>query len=210
MTTGPCDVQITTGSAAGMLAAWASIRARTNGCAATVREITSSRNVRNPAQRRRMWHASYIPAGKAMAGTPQPAQFGNPKLHFAVLPPWAPAASPSSTGRGAREVPRQAPPSWRSDHHSRRVRQTSRGPPVAGAHFSGARTFFKPLFLVTSALWCAHARPGPPAAGQQSSRVAKKPNGTAVAAAITRVCCDRDQPSTGRSKPRRAPPVPVR
>ena len=35
-TTGPCDVQITTGSAAGMLAAWANIRARTNGCAATV------------------------------------------------------------------------------------------------------------------------------------------------------------------------------
>jgi hypothetical protein len=75
-TTGPCEVQITNGSAAAaMLAAWTSARARTNGCAATVREITSSRNVRNPARRRRMRHASYIPAAKAMAGTPQSGEF---------------------------------------------------------------------------------------------------------------------------------------
>ena len=76
ITTGPCDVQITTGSAAAArLAAWTSARPRTNGCAATVREITSSRNVCNPARRRRMRHASYIPAAKAMAGAAQLGEF---------------------------------------------------------------------------------------------------------------------------------------
>ena len=144
-----------------MLAAWASIRARTNGCAAAMKEITSSRNVRNPAQRRRMWHASYIPAGKDMAGTPQPAQFGNPKLHFAVLPPWAPAASPSSTGRGAREVPRQAPPVLALGPPLTTSVANEPRPPESQGSSQRPRTFFKPLFLVTSALWCAHARPGP-------------------------------------------------
>jgi hypothetical protein len=76
MTIAPCDVQMTTASAAaGMLAAWASARARTSGCAATVREITSSATVCNTRGHRRMWHGSYIRTGKAMAGTPQAAEF---------------------------------------------------------------------------------------------------------------------------------------
>src|SRR5262245_15335299 len=79
-TTGPCEVHITTASAAAdVLAAWASVSARAKGCAATVKQITSSRNVRNPAQRRGMWHASYIQARKAIARTPQSVEIARGK-----------------------------------------------------------------------------------------------------------------------------------
>ena len=113
-----------------------------------------------------------------MAGTPQPAQFGNPNLHFAALAALGACGAAHRRATGARRAgsaPASATVLAVGPRSLTTIAANEPRPARSQGPISAAPDFSSRLALVAR-------MPSSPPAADNRLEVAKKPNGTAVAA----------------------------